>query len=696
MYRIGIDVGGTFTDVVGIDDAGHVTIVKTMTTPNDPTLGALDGLARLAETLGVDLALLLQDTARIVHGTTVATNALLERKGAKVGMVTTEGHRDIIEMREGLKDARYDLRLPPPEPLVPRARRLSVQERVRADGSVAVPLDRRSLARAIAGLRRVGVEAVAVCLLHSYRRPDHEIEVGRTITDALPDVHVSLSCEILPQIKEYERFSTTVVNAYVSPVVAGYLERLERRLAEAGYQQPILVMQSHGGVARVAEAAKLAAASVLSGPAGGVAGARHAARLAGLGDAIAFDMGGTSTDISLLGGGAVSLEVDRRVAGVPVALPSLDIFTVGAGGGSIAHVAEGGLLQVGPQSARADPGPACYGKGGTEPTVTDASLVLGYLDPKHFLGGRMVLDRDAAERAVDDVAKPLGLSLEATAEGIHRVVNARMADGIRLASVRRGVDPRAHAIISFGGAAGLHVTAVARELEITRIIVPRVASVLSAWGMLATDLRYEAVRSHVDSIGRVSDAAVHGIFRNLEVAAHSHLIGFDGEVRIERGADMRYGEQIFEIAVSLDGIAMEDDGLLARITERFHARHEELFTYSAPDHEVVLVNIRVAAVGMLPALPVEPALPESDAVPPIERRRVWLNSWLEVNVYELETLARDQLVRGPAILESPTTTILVRHGDQARRRSLGWLEIDVPASKASESHPRSADPNRPV
>ncbi|HEU5322639.1 MAG TPA: hydantoinase/oxoprolinase family protein, partial [Methylomirabilota bacterium] len=373
MFRIGIDVGGTFTDLVAVDEAGQVTLAKAPSTPRDPTEGVLDGLRRLAVTLALDVGRLLARTERIVHGTTVATNALIERKGARVGLLTTEGHRDVLEMREGLKDDRYNLRLPPPEPLVPRARRLGVRERMRADGRVQTPLDRRGLAKAIEDLRRSGVDAVAVCYFHAWRDARHERATRAALSRALPGAYVALSSEVLPQIKEYERVGTTVVNAYVGPILADYLARLGRRLVEAGYKGPVFVMQSHGGVAPIAEASRLAAGAVLSGPAGGVAASRYCARLLGVGDLIPFDMGGTSTDISLVEGGEAPLAVDRAVAGHRVALPSLDIVSIGAGGGSIAWVDAGRILQVGPQSAGADPGPACYGRGGIAATVTDAN-----------------------------------------------------------------------------------------------------------------------------------------------------------------------------------------------------------------------------------------------------------------------------------------------------------------------------------
>ena len=675
MYRVGIDVGGTFTDLAAADARGRVVIAKSASTPRDPSEGLIEGLRLLAAELGTDLRGLLAATTSIVHGTTVATNALLERKGAKVGLLTTEGHRDVIEMREGLKDDRYNLRMPPPVPLVPRARRLGVRERMRFDGTVMARLDPKSLAAAIGRLAKDGVEAVAVCYLHSYRNARHEVETGRLVAKRLPDAYVSLSSEVLPQIKEYERVWTTVVNAYVGPGLARYLASLARRLRAAGYRGDVLIMQSHGGVAPMKESARLAAGAVLSGPAGGVAAGRYAARLLGQGDLITFDMGGTSTDIALLQRGEPQLTGEKTVGVAKVALPALDIHTLGAGGGSIAWVDPGRILHVGPESAGADPGPAGYAKGGTRATVTDANLVLGYLDPANFLGGRIGLDAKAAERAVAQVAKQLGTSLREAALGISRVVNTNMAEGIKIVSVRRGVDPRKFALVAFGGAAGLHVTEVARLLEIRRVVVPSVAAVLSAWGMLATDLRYELVRSHVSEVSRMTPAALRRLFAELEREGRRRLGAFEGPVSVHRSLDMRYGEQIFEIQVPLDGVDLEAASLMDEVADRLHRRHEELYAYSAPGQEVVIVNARVAVVGALPVLPAEGQAAAGRAAAGPGRRRVWLGDWVEVPVWKLDALAAGHEVKGPAIFESATTTVLAREGERVTVTRHGWLDI---------------------
>ena len=470
-----------------------------------------------------------------------------------------------------------------------------------------------------------------------------------------------------------------MVNAYVGPALERYLSRLEARLHEAGFHGPLLVMQSHGGVAMVADAVRLAAGAVLSGPAGGVAGARHAARLIGHGDLIPFDMGGTSTDISLVISGEAAIASDRQIAGQRVGLQSLDIASIGAGGGSIARVSANGVLHVGPESSGAFPGPACYGHGGTLATVTDANVVLGYLDAASFLGGRSPLDQHAAEAAVDGIADALGVDRMKAAEGIHRVVNARMAEGIRLASVRRGIDPRRFALLSFGGAAGMHIADVARQLDLRRVIVPRLAAVFSAWGMLASDLRYELATTHISDASALTSEELRRIFEGLEAEGRRRLKAarFEGSVRVRRSADMRYGEQIFAIAVKLDELGWSHGDLVQQMAEAFHLRHEELYTYALRDQETVLVNARVAVTGELPALPTEPPRVSSAPASPGLQRRSYLGGWRKLHVFDFDKLAPGQLVEGPVIIESSTTTVLLREGDCALVTPLGWLDIAV-------------------
>jgi N-methylhydantoinase A len=685
MLAIGIDVGGTFTDLVAIDAAGRTVFAKSPSTPSDQSIGVMAGLEELARRLGLTVAEMLADTERLVHGTTVATNALLERKGARVALLTTQGHRDILEMREGLKPNRYDLRTPPPEPLVPRELRFGVRERLMADGEVVVVLDQDSLGQAIATIREQAATSVAICFLHAYRNPKHELAAAERLARELPGVSVSVSTDVLPQIKEYERVSTTVVNAYVAPVVQRYLAQLERRLGQAGFKGSLFIILSHGGMAPVEEASRLAAATVLSGPAGGMSGCRRCAEMLGIGDLVAFDMGGTSTDISLISEGRVSLSTEGGLDGQRIALRSLDIASIAAGGGSIAAVDRGGVFRVGPESAGAMPGPAAYGHGGVAATVTDANIVLGYLDAKAFMGGRRRLDVNAAEAAIDRLADALKLSRIEAAAGVFRLVNLKMADGIRLMTVRRGVDPRRYALLSFGGAAGLHAVELARELDIARIIVPATASVLSAWGMLTSDLRYELSRTHFESGSRTTAEAVRRIFAELETRASERLRGwFDGPVTVERSAEMRYGEQIFEIDVPLDGIDLDAPTLIGDIEARFHARHEELYTYASRDQEVVFVNARVAAIGKVAVPAAEArAAASSLACPPRSRREVFIGSWREVDVYALDDLEPGARLVGPAIIEAETTTVLINAGDELTVNALGWLDISVATARST-------------
>ncbi|MFV0294947.1 MAG: hydantoinase/oxoprolinase family protein [Hyphomicrobiaceae bacterium] len=679
MYRIGIDVGGTFTDFVAVDDQGTSVFAKSPSTPEDPSIGVLEGLNRLAETVNLSREALLRDTERIVHGTTVATNALLERKGARVGLITTAGHRDVLEMREGLKpEDRYNLRLAAPEPLVPRRLRLGVKERVRADGSVMTPLDTAALDAAIDTLVAEDVSAVAICFLHAWTNAAHEHAAAQRVRERMPDAYVTTSSDVYPQIKEYERVSTTVVNAYVGPVVSGYLGKLEKRLTDAAYGGPLFIMLSHGGVAPAAEAIRIAAATALSGPAGGVAGSRYAAHLTQTPNLIPFDMGGTSTDISLIRDAVPGLSMDRGIAGQKIALPSLDIVTLGAGGGSIAHVDDGGVLHVGPESAGAVPGPACYSRGGTEATVTDANLVLGLLAPTGMLGGRMQLDKAAAEKVLADLGSKVGLDAVRAAAGVQRIVNGRMAEGIRLVSVRRGIDPSGFALLSFGGAAALHATSVARQLSIKRVIVPRVASVLSAWGMLASDIRFEATRSHIGDTAVMTKDGLATLFGEMEQDARKRLGAvFKGDVQIARSADMRYGEQIFEINVPLDNLDLASPTLSGDVAEAFHRRHEELYTYAQRSNEVVLVNARVAAIGKLPALPKEPELQEHADAAPVRSQRVYLDDWTEIPVYDFNAVAPGQVIAGPALVESETTTAFIEPGDTAKVTHNGWLDVSL-------------------
>jgi N-methylhydantoinase A len=684
MFRIAIDVGGTFTDLVAVDEEGREALAKTPSTPANQAQGVMAGIDKLAGALGLDAAALLARTERIVHGMTVATNALLERRGARVGLLTSAGHRDILEMREGLKPERYNLRLARPDPLVPRARRLGVVERLRFDGTVEIGLDMESVDIALEALQRAQVESVAICLLHAYRNSAHEQRIAERVRERMPGTYVSQSSQVLPQIKEYQRVATTVINAYVGPLIERYLADLNTRLEQAGYAGPLLVMLSHGGVAPVEEAIRIAAGTVLSGPAGGVAGARRVAEMSGIKDLIPLDMGGTSTDISLIVDGAAALASDRQLANETIALKSLDIVTLGAGGGSIAAHGGGALVSVGPHSAGADPGPASYGRGGTQATVTDASVILGYLTPQRFMGGSTALDTAAAERAVGTLAKAVQLDTLSMAAGIHRIVNTQMAEGIRLATVRRGVDPRNFTLLGFGGAAGLHVSALARMLNLRRVLVPNMASVMSAWGMLASELRFEVSRSHVGDTGSLDLQSVEGLYQDLEAQACARMRAwFDGPITATRSADMRYGEQVFEIDVPLDGIELDGADGESQLKRAFEARHEALFTYALPEQSPVLVNAHVAAIGAL-GNAVQAVPPRAHTHGQSARngtRNVYLESWQEVPVYAFDALHEGESLAGPAMVESDSTSVLLQAADTATVTAQGWLDISIPGER---------------
>jgi N-methylhydantoinase A len=672
--QIGVDIGGTFTDIVALDGSGRLALTKVPSTPKD----LLDGIASATTKVLALAGARPGEVERFIHGTTIATNAILEQKGATTGVLTTEGFEDVLEMGRMKRSRMYDLAMDPEVPtfLAPRRRRLGIRERLDAKGRVLMPLHEDDVRQAVATLRAQGVAAIAVCYLFSFLNPAHERRTREIIAELAPDVSVSLSSEVDPTFREYERSCVTAFDAYLGPVVKRYLAGLAETLRGLGVPGVPLIMRSRGGIVSAALAAQQPVTLFLSGPAGGVIGAAFAAERSGVANFVSLDMGGTSNDVALVREGRPLLISEGAIGPFPVRTPMVDVNTIGAGGGSIAWIDAAGGLRVGPRSAGAEPGPACYGKGGTAATVTDANLVLGYLDPGNFLGGRTLLDLGAAQTAVDEIAERLGTDRMTAAEGIHRVINTVMAEGIRVVSVRRGVDPRRFALLAFGGAAALHVTDVARRLEIGRVIVPRVAAVLSAWGMLATDLRYETVRSHIGDARRIGADELRQVFAEMEDEGRRRLAeAFSGRVRVQRAVDMRYGEQIFEVNVPLDGVDLEAPEAMTEIVARFHKRHEELYTYATPDQEVVLVNARLAVVGELPALPEEPALATRAPAAPRQRRRVYLDGWREVPVYDLDGLAPGQTVAGPALVEAATTTALLRAGERATVTPLGWLDV---------------------
>jgi N-methylhydantoinase A len=597
MLALGVDTGGTFTDLVLFRD-GRVETYKLPSTPGAFERGALDGVRHLLARLGEDAGALAFD---LIHSTTVATNALLERKGAKTALVATEGFRDVLAIGRQNRPELYNLLVDRPAPLVPREWRREVAERVSSEGEILRALDPAEAARVLDELKAAGVESLAICLLFSFLRPEHE----RAIVQAARErgFAASASCEILPEFREYERTAATVANAYVSPVMTSYLRRLEAEARVLGARR-LRIMQSNGGALSAEAAGGQAVRALLSGPAAGVLGALSLAKQA-LGTdrpkIVTFDMGGTSTDVALLDG-AAGVSTEAQIDGLPIPVPMMDIHTVGAGGGSLARLDAGGALRVGPESAGALPGPACYGRGGTEPTVTDANLVLGRLDPDRFLGGRMKLDLGRAQRALEPLADRLKTSLETVAEAIVRVANSNMERAIRVISVQRGRDPREFALFPFGGAGGLHACHLAEALDMTRVLLPRHPGVLSAWGALCADVAKDYSQTVMLPFGEEASGSLGEVFARLEAQARGDLAaeGFaDAAISIERSLDLRYLGQSRELATPFAGS-------LDEAADAFHAAHQRLYGHAAPGEPMQIVTARLRAIGSTPKPALEP------------------------------------------------------------------------------------------
>jgi N-methylhydantoinase A len=680
---LGIDIGGTFTDLLTVDGDGNVAVIKTPSTPHDPALAVEQGITLLAERVEGSPSELVNDCSLIVHATTVATNALLERRGARTALLTTAGFRDLLEMREGTKTSgRYDLLSPPRTPLVPRYLRLPVVERIRYDGRVETALNLDSLAQSLDRLAEEKVEAVAVCFLHCTANPAHERMAGKALAERFPGLYVCLSHRVLPRVGEYDRLSTTVVNAYVGTVLGDYMRGLTKSLNDVGYCRDIVVMQSHGGVLPAGAAGDLAAGAILSGPAGGVYGSALYGSLLGVPDLVSLDMGGTSTDVALIERGKPAMIHQQEIDGVRVALPSLAVHTLGAGGGSIASVGLGGLLQVGPLSAGAEPGPACYGRGGNQPTVTDANLLLGYLDPDAFLGGTMSLDHDKAMVAITQhVARPLGQDAVEAAYGVHRLVSVQMAEGIRAITIREGHDSRRFPLLAGGGAAGLHAVASARELAMARVIVPRLAPVLSTLGLLATDVRYELCRP---CVGELDTMASDKVQRHIDELADSgqNRLAEAGVPEPERAlsfsVDLLCGKQVHTLNVPLEEEDLLPGNWPSRPRARFETLYRKRYGYYQPDQPVHARSIRLAAIGRLP----QPQLTRSEAglarpAKPVGERPTYLGAWVPTAVYRLEQLAPGETLSGPAVIDGDYTTVLLPPECYAEVDPWGGLSIDV-------------------
>ena len=665
--RVGVDAGGTFTDLCLMDQNGAIAIYKLASTPTDPSEAIIEGVIRLLKLAGTEP----RAVSYLGHGTTVATNTLLEGNGARVGLITTEGFRDLLELGRQRRPDLYDLQVDKPTPLVRRALRYEVPERVLPNGDVLRPLDLDAVREALRRLRSAGTEALAVCFLYSYLRPEHEDMVAAIAREELPDIFISLSHEVLAEFREYERFSTTVVNSFVGPRMSRYIRQLRERLRRVGVRVEPYITQSNGGLISPEVAAELPVRSVLSGPAAGVVGAVSVANAAGFTDIITFDMGGTSTDVALVTGGKPSLKMEQEVAGYPIRTPMLDIHTVGAGGGSIAWIDSGGHVKVGPRSAGADPGPACYGKGGRDATVTDANVTLGLLSREALLGGRMPIDAAAADRAVDALAARLRLSREVVAQGIIALATASMARAIRVISVERGYDPRDYTLVAFGGAGPLHAARLARELDIPRVLVPPIPGILCAYGLLTADLRVDFSRTHPASLTPEALPGIQHTFAELLEQAERWFV-LEGipetRRRLRRVADMRYVGQNYELSVELPSrfLTAED---VPVVLEAFHKAHDFAYGYAAEGEPVQVVTLRLEATGIVPK-------PLPQRVPPgasIEDARIGTRyaylpengGWGAVPLYDRSRLGAGLCLPGPAIVEQMDSTVLVLPGQRA-------------------------------
>ena len=670
MWRIGVDSGGTFTDICLVDEAsGAVRVWKVPSTPEDPSLAIAQGVVEGLRHATPDGAAVRY----FGHGTTVATNALIQHRGAHTGLITTEGFRDLLEIGRQRRPHLYDLQADKPPILVPRDRRIEVAERLRHDGRIETPLDETQVRGAVRRLKAAGARAIAVCFLYAYVDPDHERRVRRIVEEELPDAFVTCSHEVAPEFREYERLSTVVVNAYLGPVMAGYLAALEPRLAEAGVRVAPHITQSNGGVMSFETARAQPVRTVLSGPATGVVGGLEVGRVAGYRHLITFDMGGTSTDVSLVEDGRARLAGELEVHGYPLKAPALDIHTVGAGGGSIAYVDAGGLLKVGPRSAGATPGPVCYGLGNDEPTVTDANVVLGTLNPRHLLGGRMSIDRERAEAAIGALATRLELDPMATAQGIVTVVTANMAKAIRVISVQRGHDPRHYTLVAFGGAGPLHAARLARELDIPRVLVPRHPGILCALGLLLTDLKTNDAQTRLMPATAASLPRMSETFAELEARAVAWFEqeGIARPARtLRRTVDMRYAGQNYELPVAFPD---EPPGpaLIKALTAAFERAHEQVYGYIAEEEPIQIVTFRLEAVGAVrhADLPAHPPATSDVGAARLGTRSVWLaetRRFVPCAVYDRERLGPGHDIEGPAVIEQMDATTLVLPKQHAR------------------------------
>ena len=696
-YRLGIDIGGTFTDATLLqEETGELRIGKVPSTPRDPSAGFMEATHRVLRANNVSP----DEVTYVVHGTTIATNSIIEGKLARAGFVTTDGFRDMLEIARQIRPSLYDLQFEKPKPLVPRHLCFGVTERLDAQGQVLTPLDEESVIQVAEALRRENVESVAVCLLHAYANPDHEKRVGEIIQDVIPETMISLSSEVAPEFREYFRASTTVINVGIQPLVARYLERIEKRLREEGVVAELLLMQSSGGVYSFAEARRKPVFLVESGPAAGVISAAYLGSNLGYKNIISFDMGGTTAKVGLIQNGTPTVTKDYEVgltaqagagshrgAGYPIRTPVIDLVEIGAGGGSIAWVDSGGILRVGPRSAGADPGPVCYGQGGTEPTITDANLVLGRLSADHFLGGEMSLDVEAARQAIKQrCADPLGMEAVEAAHGIVEIANAAMVNALRMVSVQRGYDPRDFVLVAFGGAGPVHANRLASEIEMPTTIIPMSPGTTSALGLLVTELKHDYSTTMIERVDRLDLGAVRRVYEELEGQGRETLEreGIPkAEMDFRWQVDIRYVGQSYELTIPLPGNRI-DSAMLEQVLSRFHQEHDRAYGFSTPGEAVEFVNLRLTAIGQI----IKPKLRELErsdgdlAAALISSRSVYFaehGGYLDCPIYDRYKLAAGHLLKGPAIVTELDSTTVIHPGYRAEVDQYGNLVMTLDA-----------------
>lgn len=679
--RVASDIGGTFTDLTYLDEeTGEVGVMKAPTTPANFAEGVVETLRR------ADLS--ASETNFFVHGSTVIINALTERKGVKTGLLTTKGFRDVLEIGRANRPDIYNMYYTKPKPFVPRYLRQEARERVNYKGQELEPLNEEDVRRAVHQFKEEGVEAIAVCFLHAYANPGHEIECGEIINEMAPDIPLTLSHQITQEWREYERTSTAVLNSYVHPIARQYLDSLERDLSQMGMpSQTLHVMQSNGGSATFESGKQAPINLVESGPVAGVIGAAYIGRLTGEPNVISFDVGGTTAKTSLVENERPRITTEYRIeqtrefAGYPILAPTVDIVEIGAGGGSIAWIDQAGALRVGPVSAGADPGPACYGWGGEEPTVTDANVLAGRINPDYFLGGEIPLDMEATVKAMQPIADAFDLNVEEAAMGVIRIADANMINALKLVSVRRGYDPRDFVLVAFGGGGAMHAGALMRELRVKKVIVPTEPAVFSAWGMLTTDLRRDYIRTQITRTDEVDPADLTAIYKEMEQQALDTLAreGVKSQdMAIQRFADMRYLGQEHTVKVGLPGGAITDD-VMPDVNERFHSLHEQTYTFRL-DTPVELVNYHVTALGQVK----QPEIRRVETGGTLDeackgQRRVNFDElgFREADIYERDRLPVGASFSGPAVVEEPAAVTVVFPDQRLTRDEYGFLHIEM-------------------